>query len=107
MQHRRTSMRSFRLQASRLGLVAWAMTALFVGQAQADAAEPIAVAGLVSGKVEQVGFRALILKQSIRFNLAGTAKNNDDGTVAFDLQGDPAQIKAAISEIEKGDEESS
>ena len=100
-------MRSFRLQTSRLSLVAFAMTALFVGQAQADAAEPIAVAGLVSGKVQQVGFRALILKQSIRFNLAGTAKNNDDGMVAFVLQGDPAQIKAAINEIAKGDEKSS
>jgi acylphosphatase len=66
-----------------------------------------AVSGRVSGKVQQVGFRALILKQAIRFNLAGTTKNNPDLTVAFVLQGDPSRIKDALKVIEKGTDKSS
>lgn len=100
-------MRSRRLRATLPGMVALAMFATLVGSAQAGPAEPTAVSGQVSGKVQQVGFRALILKQAIRFNLAGTAKNNTDGTVSFVLQGDPAQIKEAIKEIAKGDAKSS
>jgi acylphosphatase len=68
---------------------------------------PKAVSGRVSGKVQQVGFRAMILKQAIRFNLAGTAKNNPDGTVAFVLQGDARQIKAALKVIAQGTAKSS
>jgi acylphosphatase len=66
-----------------------------------------AVAGLVSGNVQKVGFRAMILKAAIRYNLAGTAKNNADKTVAFILQGDPARIKAALKVIAKGTKKSS
>jgi acylphosphatase len=79
------------------------------GPAPAFAADraPTAVKGRVSGKVQKVGFRALILKQAIRFNLAGTAKNNTDGTVAFLLQGDAAHIKAALKVIAKGTARSS
>jgi acylphosphatase len=69
--------------------------------------EQAAVPGLVSGKVQKVGFRAMILKATIRFNLAGTAKNNADMTVAFILQGDPARIKAALKVIAKGTKKSS
>jgi acylphosphatase len=68
---------------------------------------PMAVSGQVSGKVQQVGFRAMILKQAIRFNLAGTAKNNPDGTVAFVLQGDPDRIATARKVIAKGTAKSS
>lgn len=67
-----------------------------------------AVSGEVSGNVQKVGFRALILKQAIRFNLAGKARNNTDKkTVEFVLQGDPARIKAALKVIAKGTERSS
>jgi acylphosphatase len=68
---------------------------------------PAAVSGQVSGKVQHVGFRALILKQAIRFNLAGTAKNNSDGTVAFLLQGDASRIKHALKVIAEGTRKSS
>jgi len=73
----------------------------------ADPAAPMAVSGQVSGKVQQVGFRALILRQAIRFNLAGTAKNNSDGTVTFVLQGDPTRIAAAVEVIALGTAKSS
>jgi hypothetical protein len=36
----------------------------------------IAVSGVVSGNVQKVGFRAMIQKQAIKYNLAGSTKNN-------------------------------
>jgi len=66
-----------------------------------------AVSGSVSGKVQKVGFRAMILKQAIEYNLAGSAKNNSDGTVQFSLQGDENRIDQAVIAIRKGTKKSS
>jgi acylphosphatase len=57
----------------------------------------IAVSGVVSGNVQQVGFRAMIQKQAIENNLAGSAKNNDDKTVQFSLQGDKNRVNQALA----------
>jgi acylphosphatase len=64
----------------------------------------IAVSGTVTGKVQKVGFRALIQKQAIEYNLAGSTKNNDDGSVQFLLQGDADRIDEALVVIRKGPE---
>ncbi len=61
-----------------------------------------AVRGTVSGKVQQVGFRALILRQAIRYNLSGRARNLDDGTVEFLLQGESKRIPRALDAIRSG-----
>jgi acylphosphatase len=66
-----------------------------------------AVAGTVSGHVHQVGFRAMILKQAIEYNLAGSAKNQPNGTVDFTLQGDGKRITDALAAIGKGTAKSS
>jgi Acylphosphatase len=40
-----------------------------------------AIAGTVSGQqIQKVGFRAMIQKHAIMYNLAGYARNNPDGT---------------------------
>src|SRR6185503_3302996 len=75
-------------------------------QAKSDKATLQATSGTVSGKVQKVGFRALILKQAIEFNLAGSARNNDDGTVQFTLQGDRKRIGRALTAIGKGTKKS-
>lgn len=69
--------------------------------------EPQAVSGTVTGHVQQVGFRAMILKQAIRYNLTGTAQNNANGTVQFGLQGDAKRIQDAVAAIGKGTPKSS
>ena len=69
-------------------------------------AEIEAVSGSVSGSVQKVGFRAMILKQAIEYNLAGSAKNNPDGTVEFSLQGDENRIDQAVIVIRKGTKKS-
>lgn len=66
-----------------------------------------AVSGAVSGKVQQVGFRAMILKQAICHNLAGEARNLENGTVLFVLQGNTERIKEALKTIRKGTKKSS
>jgi acylphosphatase len=66
-----------------------------------------AISGTVSGHVQGVGFRAMILKQAIEFNLAGSAKNNPDGTVQFILQGDQNRIDEAVDAVRNGTNKSS
>lgn len=67
----------------------------------------IAVSGKVTGKVQQVGFRALIQKQAIQYNLAGSTENNSDGSVRFTLQGDNDRVKQALTTIAAGTKKSS
>jgi acylphosphatase len=67
----------------------------------------IAVSGVVSGNVQQVGFRAMIQKQAIENNLAGSAKNNGNRTVQFSLQGDKKRVNRALAVIRDGTEKSS
>ena len=66
-----------------------------------------AVSATVTGNDQEVGFRALVMKQAIEYNLAGSAKNDNNEIVRFTLQGDPARIDAAVATIRKGTKKSS
>jgi acylphosphatase len=66
-----------------------------------------AISGIVSGNVLKTGFRALILKQAIAYNLAGSAQNTREGTVQFTLQGDAHRIDQALMAIRDGTRKSS
>jgi len=66
-----------------------------------------AVSATVTGNDQEVGFRALVMKQAIEYNLAGSAKNENNEIVRFTLQGDPARIDAAVATIRKGTKKSS
>ena len=67
-----------------------------------------AVTGAVSGRqIQKVGFRAMIQKQAIRLNLAGSARNNPDGTVSISLQGDRDRIDQALEAMRAGSKRSS
>lgn len=65
-----------------------------------------AVSGTVTGNVQKVGFRALIQKQAIEYNLAGSTKNSD-ASVQFTLQGDSDRIQQALKVIRKGPKKAS
>jgi acylphosphatase len=67
----------------------------------------IAVSGTVTGNVQEVGFRARIQKQAIRYNLAGSAQNNNDKSVRFVLQGIKDRIDQALRSISEGTKKSS
>jgi acylphosphatase len=66
-----------------------------------------AISGTVTGNDQQVGFRAMIMKQAIAYNLAGSAKNLPDDVVSFTLQGDAKRLDQAVAAIEAGARKSS
>lgn len=75
-------------------------------RATADEPAADAVSGVVTGKVQKVGFRAHILRQAIAFNLAGVAENQADGSVHFTLQGSGKRIEEALKAIAAGTDKS-
>ena len=71
-------------------------------------AQQQAFKGTVSGaNIQKVGFRAMIQKEAIMYNLAGSARNNPDGTVAISLQGDKDRIDQTLAAIRAGSKKSS
>ena len=66
-----------------------------------------AISGTVTGNDQHVGFRAMIMKQAIAYNLAGFAKNLPNDVVKFTLQGDAERLTDAVSAIQEGTKKSS
>jgi acylphosphatase len=78
---------------------------LAAGEARA---QQEAITGTVSGEaIQKVGFRAMIQKQAIMYDLAGFARNVPDGTVSISLQGDKDRIDKALAAIRVGSKKSS
>jgi acylphosphatase len=73
----------------------------------AFADEKQAISATVTGNDQQVGFRAMVMKQAIEHNLAGFAKNDSNEIVRFTLQGDPDRLNSAIATIREGTKRSS
>jgi acylphosphatase len=61
-----------------------------------------AISATVTGDDQGVGFRALIIKQAIRYNLAGSAENEPNAIIKFTLQGDADRLDAAMARIREG-----
>lgn len=66
-----------------------------------------AISGTVTGNDQGVGFRAMIMKQAIAYNLAGFAENEPNDVVSFTLQGDADRLGPAIAAIRAGTKRSS
>ena len=66
-----------------------------------------AISGRVTGNDQHVGFRAMIMKQAIEYNLAGFAKNLPNDVVSFVLQGDPDRLDSAVAAVREGTKKSS
>jgi acylphosphatase len=66
-----------------------------------------AILATVVGDDQQVGFRAMIMKQAIAYNLAGSAENEANETVHFTLQGDSDRLDSALVAIRAGTKKSS
>jgi acylphosphatase len=100
-----------RMRTAKYG-VAFLLAAVLAGgsalpTANAAGPESQALSGVVTGNVQKVGFRAMILKQAIKYNLAGSARNTSEGTVQFTLQGDENRIGQAVMAIRDGTRRSS
>jgi acylphosphatase len=68
---------------------------------------PKAISATVNGDDQQVGFRAMIMKQAIEYNLAGSAKNEANEIVHFTLQGDGDRLDPPLAAIREGTRKSS
>jgi acylphosphatase len=76
--------------------------------AGAASAEQQAITATVTGaNIQKVGFRAMIEKAAIMYNLAGSARNNPDGTVTVNLQGNRGRIDQTLAAIRAGSKKSS
>ena len=76
--------------------------------AGAASAQQTAITATVAGEaIQKVGFRAMIQKGAIMGNLAGSARNNPDGTVAVTLQGGKDRIDQLLAAIRAGNKKSS
>ena len=94
-----------------VGRLALLVGGLVVGAAVlttgAASAEQQAVKGIIGGAmIQKVGFRAMIQKQAITYNLAGYARNIPDGTVSISLQGDKNRIDKVLDAIRAGTKKS-
>jgi acylphosphatase len=69
--------------------------------------EKTAISATVTGNDQEVGFRALVMKQAIEYNLAGSAENERNQIVRFTLQGTADRIDSAIAVIREGTKKSS
>jgi acylphosphatase len=89
--------------------LAWSVVAIAPAAAESSVAATnvTAVSGVVTGNVQKVGFRAMIQKQAIRYNLAGSARNDSDGSVHFVLQGLKDRVDEALDTIREGTKKSS
>ena len=72
------------------------------GVAEAKSHEAVAISASVTGDDQRVGFRALLMKQAIKYNLAGNAKNAPNNVVEFTLQGRSKRINEALETIRDG-----
>ena len=64
------------------------------------------IKGLVSGRVQGVGFRYFVMCQARRAELSGYVRNLSDGRVEFLLQGSDDAVTSAIDKIHRGPEHS-
>ena len=60
------------------------------------------IKGFVSGRVQGVGFRYFVQRHADAQQLAGYAKNLDDGRVEFLLQGDKVAVQSVLEHIHQG-----
>jgi acylphosphatase len=73
----------------------------------ANAQQEAITATVMGEMVQKVGYRAMIQKQAIMYNLAGYARNDPDGTVGVMLQGDKDRIEKTLEAISAGTKTSS
>jgi acylphosphatase len=79
----------------------------FAGLSAESDMQQQAISATVTGNDQHVGFRAMIMKHAIEYNLAGSARNQANETVNFTLQGDADRLDSALSAIRAGTKKSS
>jgi len=56
----------------------------------------------IRGRVQNVGFRYFAFKTARMLNLSGFVRNEPDGSVYIEIEGDEANIRSFVRALEKG-----
>jgi acylphosphatase len=64
--------------------------------------EVVRVRAVVHGRVQMVGFRAFVIRHAGDAGLAGTVRNEPDGTVEILLEGPPYQVERMLDLLREG-----
>jgi len=56
----------------------------------------------ISGRVQGVGYRAFVLREATRRGITGWVRNEPDGTVTAEIQGDDRSLSDLLLALEKG-----
>jgi acylphosphatase len=107
MRHEDIKAGDFRRSARLVATMIFATLAFGAFAGAATAQQKQAISATVTGNDQRVGFRAMVMKQAIEYDLAGSAKNDADQIVHFTLQGDPKRLDAALAVIREGTKKSS
>jgi acylphosphatase len=78
-----------------------------MSKAEANSGVEAITATVTGAEIQKVGFRAMVQKQAIMYNLAGSARNNPNGTVSVTLQGDKDGIAQVVAAMKAGSKRSS
>ncbi|MCP4724036.1 MAG: acylphosphatase [bacterium] len=57
---------------------------------------------VVKGVVQGVGFRWFVIRTAEKLKVTGWVKNNYDGSVEIDIEGDRSEIEILIGEVKVG-----
>ena len=60
------------------------------------------VRAVVSGRVQGVSYRASTVDEARRLGLVGWVRNNADGSVELEAEGEPTQVAALLAWCEAG-----
>ncbi|MDI6642099.1 MAG: acylphosphatase [Elusimicrobiota bacterium] len=55
----------------------------------------------ISGEVQGIGYRYFAKRLAAQYNIAGWVRNNYDGTVEFDIEGEKNNIEEYIEKLKK------
>jgi len=58
--------------------------------------------GVITGKVQRVGYRDFIQIAALELGLMGYVKNNDDGSVSVCAQGEPESLRLLVEYLHEG-----
>ena len=64
--------------------------------------DPVAVRGIVSGRVQGVFFRASMAREASRIGVSGWVQNLIDGSVGFIAQGPSDRVDALVAWARRG-----
>jgi acylphosphatase len=54
---------------------------------------------VLHGRVQGVFFRQTVLEIATRHNVAGTVRNRADGTLEIDVEAEPADVEAFLTDV--------